>query len=848
MVLRPYLKLFPVTTLILVVAGFSLALPLPRFEFDGMSNASGNTTYPPDANLAVGPNHVVQIVNSSFIVYNKSGAVLAGPNLTKSLWIGFASGACDTNDEEQSVVRYDRAADRWIIVGGHKITQPHSICVAVSQTSDPTGAYYPYAFLSPGTSLPDSPKLGVWPDAYYVTTNLFNATGSNYEGAHICALDRTSMLAGMAATQQCFTTGPTYFGILPSDLDGPTAPPSGSPNYLLGLGATDGTLAFWTFHVDWSTPANSVLSAPTIIATAPYSLPCGDTGLACVPQPGSGLLGLLNTVGERLMYRLAYRNFGDHESLIVNHSITTGSTVGVRWYELRGMSSAPAIYQQGTYAPADGKFRWLGSAAMDGAGDMALGFSISSPTSFPSVAWTGRLAGDPPGTMPQGEAVIAVGTAAQTTQSQWGSFSSMNIDPVDDCTFWYTNEYLTQNGGTPPWSTRIASFSFPGCSLTTSGVSLSVMPPSQSIDAGQRGSYTVSVGLPATIASVSLDASGLPAGASASFNPNPAAAGMSQLTITTVPTTPTGSYPLTINARVNGSLAGLTTTTLIVRFDDFSISVVPSSLAIQGGVSTSVQVLTALTSGAAQSISLATAGLPAGVTPTFNPPSINAGQSSSLTLTADNTVVFNSPVMVTVNGTGSETTHGATFSLQTLQAGAVGPAGPTGATGPQGPPGQTGPQGPPGLQGPKGDIGATGAIGPAGPAGPQGPGGPVGPAGPQGPIGPAGTQTWNVYVPLPVLNSFVAATFTPNNNISVTRMEAGAAVAPAGCTTNATLSISDGTNLHSLTISSAANDSGLLSPPLSYGSGVPIRLTVNPPAGCRIAPLSVNVIIQYTGR
>jgi len=391
-----------------------LALPPMILNFEGLgSGTASNPPLFPDANIAVGPNHIVQIVNSSFAVWNKAGSLIYGPVLNKTLWAGLtgAGASCAANDEGQSTVRYDRAADRWVIMGNPTSTTTGSFpfCVAVSKTSDPTGAYFPYAF--PAGGIPDSPKLGVWPDAYYITANLFNPSSFAFVGSQVCALDRSSMLSGLAATQQCFNTGTTYIGILPSDLDGATPPPAGSPNYVLSLGATDGFLAFWKFHVDWATPFNSALTGPTILTTSPYTLPCGDTGGACIPQQGTAQQ--LNTVGERLMYRLAYRNFPDHESLVVNHTVTAGAGAGLRWYELRNLSSTPTIFQQGTYAPSDSNFRWLGSIAMDGAGDMALGFSISSSSRFPTIALTGRLVGDPQGVMPQAETVIVNGLASQ---------------------------------------------------------------------------------------------------------------------------------------------------------------------------------------------------------------------------------------------------------------------------------------------------------------------------------------------------------------------------------------------------------------------------------------------------
>lgn len=326
------------------------AAPTTTANFDGVGNGVAGFTVnsaPPDTNGDVGPNHYVQIVNTDFAVYNKSGTLLYGPVAINTLWSGFGGG-CQTNNDGDPTVVYDRIADRWVISQFSVSTTPYLQCIAVSQTNDPTGAYYRYSFSYGNSDFPDYPKIGVWPDAYYTSFNIFGSGGNTFSGARVCAFDRTKMLAGQAATQQCFNTGSTYGGVLPSHLTGPSLPPSGSPNYVLGLGATNSTLAFWKFHVDWTTPANSTFTGPTALSVASYTEACASTG-TCIPQTGT--TQKLDSLGDRLMYRFAYRNFGDHESLVVNHSVTAGSSVGVRWYEIRSPGSTPTIFQQGTYAP-----------------------------------------------------------------------------------------------------------------------------------------------------------------------------------------------------------------------------------------------------------------------------------------------------------------------------------------------------------------------------------------------------------------------------------------------------------------------------------------------------------------
>ncbi len=420
---------------------------------------------PPDTNGAVGATQYVHWVNESLAVFNKAtGAIAPGfPKAGNTLWAGFGGG-CEVNNDGDPIVQYDKAAGRWVLTQ-FSVTSPATYgylqCVAVSTTSDATGSYNRYSFSYGGSQFNDYPKLAVWPDAYYVTYNIFN-NGSTFAGAKACAFDRTAMLAGAAATQQCFQLSTSFGGLLPSDLDGTIAPPAGSPNFLLNFGSN--SLNLWKFHVDFTTAANSTFSGPTNIPVATFNAACSGGG-TCIPQPGTSQK--LDSLADRLMYRLAYRHFADgHESLVVNHSVTVSgskrsSVTGIRWYELRNPAGTPAVVQQGTFSP-DTTDRWMGSIAMDKVGNMAVGYSASSASVYPSIRYTGRLATDSPNTL-QTENIILNGGGSQTTNlSRWGDYSAMTIDPVDDCTFWYTTEYQKSNG-TFNWSTRIASFKFPSC-------------------------------------------------------------------------------------------------------------------------------------------------------------------------------------------------------------------------------------------------------------------------------------------------------------------------------------------------------------------------------------------------
>lgn len=423
-------------------------------DFDGIG-ASGFA--PSDVNLAIGPNHIVQTVNVRLAVYNKSGALLSGPtNLTA--FFGPAGGACAAGASDP-IVNYDRLADRWVIsdVG---IGATFSECVAVSKTNDPTGAYTLYNF-SFGANLNDYPKLGVWPtstnSAYLATYNIFTG-GQFFGGSQLCGFDRTKMLAGNAnAAQLCKMTPNTEGGYLPSDLDGPTPPVDGTPGaFLTWQNNNPGQLFLRTLTLNFAA-GTAVMSSPTTINVANSTLACGNGG-ACVPEKGTPQK--LDTLGDRLMYRMAYRRFADHDRVVINHSVDNGGPVAVRWYEILDPFAALTVNQQGTFAP-DATYRWMASAAMDKSNDIALGFSASSGAISPAIRFTGRVPSDPAGTL-ETETSIIEGPGSQTGLSRWGDYTALQVDPSDDCTFWYTNQYEKANGSFN-WSSHIGSFAFSNC-------------------------------------------------------------------------------------------------------------------------------------------------------------------------------------------------------------------------------------------------------------------------------------------------------------------------------------------------------------------------------------------------
>lgn len=444
------------------------AIPGTGANFNGLS---GTGATPPDPVGDIGPNHYVQMVNTRFQIFTRAGVSVFGPANINTLFAGFG-GPCQTENAGDPVVVYDQLADRWLLSQFSDSTGPFFNCVAVSTTADPTGTYFRYAFEAP--TFPDYPKYGVWPDGYYLNTR---ESGGGVLGMY--ALERSAMIAGNPGARVVrFTvtqtgTGPN--GLLTADLDGSTLPPVGSPNYLIGsrdndFGAASDALLLYKFQVDWVTPANSTFTGPTILPTASFDsiFPCAPTSRECIPQPQTTSKIDILSYRQRPTFRLAYRNFGTHESLVTNQSVEASTGIaGMRWWEVRSPNNNPVIFQEGTYAPGvtDNIHRWMGSIAMDQQGNIAIGYSVSDATSvFPGIRYTGRLVSDPLGQLPQGEGTIIDGGGSQlSTGRRWGDYSSMNVDSTDDCTFWYTNQYYAVTS-TAGWSTRIASFKFPGCS------------------------------------------------------------------------------------------------------------------------------------------------------------------------------------------------------------------------------------------------------------------------------------------------------------------------------------------------------------------------------------------------
>lgn len=478
---------------------------------------------PSDNSLAVGPNHIFQIVNTRMAIYTKkgkqfktTGEALYGPVRTNTIFKGFG-GACENTNNGDAVVRYDQLADRWLVVmptfrrGQVRADQPkpgrdgepaqlsvpgktdqpgppaplfkpapefaqppqprgqptppgsqgpYSMCYAVSSSSDPLGSYYRYEFLR--ALFPDYPRPAVWPDGYYIPTS----TGDEVIQKHDCVAEREKMLKGERARELCVIVDGVNF-LNNADLDGQKLPPKGAPNIVMAAGGTqlknvvqDDVVLAWKFYIDWENPANTKLIGPQKIKVAPYHYLCGGQLTNCVPQPGANTR--LDAQGDKIMARLVYRRIGRRESVVAVHSINTSvGGGGVRWYEFQvGGDRNLALYQQGTFAP-DNLYRWMASPAMDRKGNIGIGYSFGGPLNFAGQRFSARLANDSPGQLTLKETVMIEGEAAQTTTLRWEDYTQTAIDPSDDCTIWYVGDYLKK--GETSYTSRIAAFRLPGC-------------------------------------------------------------------------------------------------------------------------------------------------------------------------------------------------------------------------------------------------------------------------------------------------------------------------------------------------------------------------------------------------
>jgi hypothetical protein len=454
--------------------------PVPLVaSFDGLGvgfvgpQGSALLRNPSDNTLAVGHDHIVEIVNSRMAIYTKKGAlydttgkVLYGPAPTNMLFAGFG-GRCEARPNGDAVVRYDQLADRWLFVmpifrrDSSDAKTPYSMCYAVSAGTDPMGPYHRYEFKR--ALFPDYPRPAIWPDGYYIPTS----TGDDVIQKHACVVDRTKMLRGEPATEQCVIIDDVNF-LNNADIDGQALPPPGAPNIMMAAGGTqlrkdfdDDGIYVWTFHVDWKDPSKTKVNGPTKIQVEPYHYLCDGQLTNCVPQPDT--TRRLDAQGDKLMNRLIYRRVNGHESIVASHSVNTSAGAGgVRWYEFRlDANRRPKLYQQGTYAP-DGFYRWMPSIGMDAKGNIGVGYSFGGTPNFPGQRFAARLASDSLGTFGFRETVLIDGQDSQRNTMRWEDYTTLAMDPTDDCTFWYVGDYYKK--GAPSYTTRIGGFKIPSCS------------------------------------------------------------------------------------------------------------------------------------------------------------------------------------------------------------------------------------------------------------------------------------------------------------------------------------------------------------------------------------------------
>jgi hypothetical protein len=444
------------------------ALSLPKAGTIGTGVDPARRVAPPDTTGDVGPNHYVQWVNLRYSIYTltrDAQSQITGYNLVPGfpkngnvIWSGFG-GTCQTNNDGDPLVQYDQLANRWVLTQFAVTTTPYTQCVAVSTGPDPTGSYFRYSF-SYGNGFNDYPKMGVWNDAYYITYNMFT-NGASFAGSKVCAFERAQMLTGGVARQICANTSTSNASLVPSDLEGTTLPPAGTPNLLLSITST--AVRFWRYSVNWTAGTASLTGPTTIAGVAAFSRACG--GGTCIPQQGTSQQ--LDSLADRLMYRLSYRKLATREALVINHAVATGGVSGIRWYELTNAagqtmaSATPIIRQQGTFSPS-ADYRWMGSAAMDKTGGIAVGYNVSSSSVKPSLRYAYRGPADPLGTLGN-ETSILVGPGVQTPSlARWGDYSTISVDPVDGCQMVFTGEYIPANGNFN-WATFIHSFKLSTC-------------------------------------------------------------------------------------------------------------------------------------------------------------------------------------------------------------------------------------------------------------------------------------------------------------------------------------------------------------------------------------------------
>ena len=473
------------------------SMPAATLSFPGLDLQNWGAGWPPDTVGDVGDDFYIQAVNTSIGIWSKFGGAPLAAFTFDALWSNTGT-PCDNQNRGDPTVVYDQMADRYIVADfawSNIQNGPYYECIAVSMSENPvTGGWWLYAYRADDAAhpwLPDYPKMGIWPDGLYMTANMFDCIDAScntaqYQEVRVYAFDRADLYSGAPLSSIVVDLNSTsYFSLLPANLRG-APPPAGRVNILVSQ-AEAFAYELRKFHVDWTTPASSTFTGPTDVSQTSYTFP------AAVPQPGPELL---DSLGDRMMMQAQYRNLSGTESLWVNHTVRTGPNPvatnpnGIQWAQINvtGGTINTTPVQQQIYGDVsdDNVNRWMGSLAVDGQGNMALGYSVSSSSTNPGIRYSGRLATDPPNTLPQGETTLQAGGGSQSGGfNRWGDYSAMTVDP-DDCTFWYTTEYYAATGNN--WQTRIGSFKFPSCTPIAKGefrVTTGPALPSQILVDGQ---------------------------------------------------------------------------------------------------------------------------------------------------------------------------------------------------------------------------------------------------------------------------------------------------------------------------------------------------------------------------
>lgn len=410
---------------------------------------------PPDTDGDVGPSHFVQMVNLLTTIFDKNGTIVSGPFPSNAFWSGMG-GNCEPNNQGDPVVLYDDAADRWLV---SQFAFPDSLatfsqCVAISQTGDPTGAYNRYEFVFDKIGFNDYPKHGIVSGSITMTANLFKKRGRQFffDGTFLGVMDKAAMYAGQPANLIGFNIGKGEFGFIAGDLDG-----GGSAPALFATAMSQTNLFdIWQIDVDWSTQSAAANRIASIPITPFDSDLCSASREACIPQPDNG--PALEALSDRLMHRLQIRDFGAYRTMVTAHTVDVGGgRAGIRWYEMRESGGTWSLYQEGTFGPNDGLYRWLPSVAMNAAGDIGIGYALASTTTYVSTAVAGQSAANSgSGLLDAGETICAAGSGVQTGTGRSGDYSATSIDPATG-SFWHTNEVFTQTGNFQ-WNTYVCEF------------------------------------------------------------------------------------------------------------------------------------------------------------------------------------------------------------------------------------------------------------------------------------------------------------------------------------------------------------------------------------------------------